>query len=73
MSSTYWKIDVADWGVLWAIGTEEHAEEWRRHKANWEGCPARKERVEKADLPDGRKWADLADLLGYEADRREGK
>ena len=66
--TSYWKIDVASWGTLWARGTEEQAEEWRVHKARWEGCVARKHEVAEADLPDGEEWELLDDLIGGATD-----
>jgi hypothetical protein len=45
-SRTFWKISVASWGELLCFGTEAEAEEWRKHKARWEQCVARKERIE---------------------------
>lgn len=60
----HWKIEVVSWGVLWAFGTEEQAEAWRRHKARWEGCIARKKQVTPADLPDGEKWTRLSEVIG---------
>ncbi len=39
-----WKITVGGgYGSFPFWGTEEEAEAMRRHKANWEGAPARKE------------------------------
>jgi hypothetical protein len=32
----HWVITVNGWGTRYAIGTEQQAEEWRAHKANWE-------------------------------------
>lgn len=59
----YWKIDVASWGVLWARGTEEQAEAWRKHKARWEQSVATKIEVEKSALPEHAEWDDLEGLL----------
>ena len=59
----YWEIEVVCWGTLYAIGTEEQAEEWRKHKANWEQCIARKKEIQKTDLPKNEKWAKLTKLL----------
>lgn len=45
-----WLIDVAAWGQIIFVGTEEEAEEWRVHKSNWEGCIATKRRAAPGDL-----------------------
>lgn len=68
MSDGYWKITVASWGTLWARGTEQQAEEWRRHKARWEQCVAHKERVSASDLPSTKDWTNLAEVLGGDSD-----
>ena len=57
----YWDITVAAWGPLYATGTEEQAEKWRKHKARWERCIARKKEV---DVSASEKWDCLGDLLG---------
>jgi hypothetical protein len=59
----YWKIDIAEWGVLYGVGTEEQAEAWRSHKASWEGCIGRKTEINEQDLPEGEEWDQLKDLL----------
>lgn len=46
----HWIIDVASWGVLFAIGSEEQAEEWRRHKANWEHSVVRKRKATEEEI-----------------------
>lgn len=58
---SYWRIDVLCWGTVYAVGTEAQAEEWRAHKARWEGCVARKTKIKKADLPKGEEWLCLDD------------
>ena len=58
----HWAITVHDWGTLYAIGTEAHAEEWRRHKARWERAVARKRVV---DPSESATWRRLDALLGY--------
>ena len=60
---TYWRIDVSGWGTLWAVGTEAEAEEWRKHKAGWEGSVARKREVSEDALPDDESWRVLSELL----------
>ena len=57
-----WKITVASWGTIYAQGTEVQAEEWRRHKASWEGSVARKEPCD--ELPSDEEWNDLDELIG---------
>lgn len=62
-----WIIEVPAWGILYAIGTEEQAEEWRCHKANYEQSVARKrvateKEVREYNLEDGR-WKLLSNLL----------
>lgn len=42
MKEKHWVIKVSCWGTIYAVGTEVQAEEWRAHKADWEGCPAHK-------------------------------
>ncbi len=46
----HWVIEVPAWGTLYAIGTEAQAEEWRRHKANWEHSVARKREATKEEV-----------------------
>lgn len=58
----HWRIDVHGWGTLWAVGTEAQAEEWRRHKANWEHAVARKSICTDEEKA-GRKFDNLSDLL----------
>lgn len=45
----FWIITVAGWGSRALYGTEAEAEEWRAHKAQWEGGVGRKR---PADLDD---------------------
>ena len=66
MCESIWKIHVVAWGTLYARGTAKQAEEWRRHKACWEGCIARKERIKPGDVPEGADIQSLAELLGEE-------
>ena len=40
-----WKITVHGYGEFIFEGTEEEAEEMRRHKANWEHGVAKKEKI----------------------------
>lgn len=40
-----WKIDVTGYGTFDFDGTEQEAEEMRRHKAEWEGGVGRKWRA----------------------------
>lgn len=56
----YWKITVSGWGTLFARGSEEQAEEWRSHKANWEHAVARKFEVTESASEE---WERLEDLL----------
>lgn len=58
----YWRIEVATWGTLYAIGTEEQAETWRAAKANWERSIAKKFEIKKNDLPNGEKFERLNKL-----------
>lgn len=58
----YWVIHVVDWGTLYAKGTEEQAEEWRRHKANWEGCVAKKRLATEGEM-DTHKFKSLSELI----------
>ena len=46
----HWVIEVPAWGTLYAIGTEEQAETWRRHKANWEQSVARKREATEKEI-----------------------
>ena len=59
----YWKIEVVDWGILYATGTEAQAEEWRVHKANWEHSIARKTELKTDYDIRGREFKNLSDLL----------
>lgn len=58
----YWVIECPAWGTLYATGTEAQAEEWRIHKANWEGSIARKRQATQQEIA-GRKYRDLTGLL----------
>ena len=42
MEKERYLIAVGSWGVRDFIATEKEAEEWRIHKARWEGSPAMK-------------------------------
>jgi hypothetical protein len=59
----HWRIHVVCWGTLFAVGTEAQAEEWRQHKAGWEGCVARKRLATPEEIR-AEKFARLAELLG---------
>lgn len=37
---SWWVVCVRDWGSVAIIGSETQAEDFRVHKARWEGCPA---------------------------------
>ena len=49
---SYWVIDITCWGTHHAIGTEKQAEEWRRNKARYEGCIARKRVANDEEIAD---------------------
>jgi len=49
----YWKITVARWGTAYLRGSEEQAEEWRRHKASWEQAVATKAEIKPSEVPQG--------------------
>lgn len=51
----YWAINATSWGIRLFEGTEAKAEEWRAHKANWEGCVAWKTEIPKW-LFDSMRW-----------------
>lgn len=55
MSETIWHIDVASWGSILFEGTEEEAEEWRRHKARWEQSVARKRLATEDEIRNAKK------------------
>lgn len=59
----HWIIDVAAWGTLYGFGTEEEAEEWRSHKANWERCVAKKRKASESEVAQIQEWESLKDLL----------
>ena len=63
----HWRIHVVSWGTLWAYGTEEEAEQWRAHKANWEQSIARKYELTRNEINErngsGGQWTILSDLL----------
>lgn len=42
LNKSIWIITVAGWGSINYLGTEEEAEEYRCHKANWEQAVAKK-------------------------------
>ena len=58
----HWVIKVHSWGTLFAIGTEEQAEEWRRHKARWERSIATKREATESEVVEG-KFEKLSDLI----------
>jgi len=71
MAILHWIIEVPAWGTLYAIGTEQEAEEWRAHKANWEHSIARK-RIASEEEIKSHQFEDLNNLLfgtneGWEA------
>jgi hypothetical protein len=51
----YWKVTVATWGTAYLRGDEEHAEEWRQHKAVWEQSPASKVEIKPSEVPVGQR------------------
>ena len=59
----HWVIKVSSWGTLYAIGTEEQAEEWRGHKASWEHSPAQKREATEQEKTE-HEYRRLSDLLG---------
>jgi len=58
----HWTITVSSWGTLYAIGTEEQAEEWRRHKARWEQSTAQTREATKEEIEE-KNFRKLSDLL----------
>lgn len=58
----HWVIEVSTWGELHAIGTEDQAEEWRRHKAEWEGGAATKRLATQEEIL-ANEFESLAELL----------
>jgi len=48
-----WVIDVVGYGTFFYEGTEEEAEEMRKHKANWEAAIARKRLADKQEIETG--------------------
>ena len=48
MSAHNWKIRVSGYGTFDFIGTDDEAEEMRRHKARWEQATAHKWRADLA-------------------------
>ena len=58
----YWTIEVNNWGTLFAKGTEEQAEEWRKAKANWEHSIARKREATQEEIKSN-EFSNLEDLL----------
>lgn len=61
-----WKITIGGWGTLWCYGTEDEAEQWRAHKAEWEGAIGRKSpctRDEISERSGEGGWSILGDLL----------
>ena len=62
MKVKHWVIDVSSWGTLYAIGTEEKAEEWRKHKARWEQSVARKRLATRQEIEEF-KFESLSDLI----------
>lgn len=63
----HWEVWVRDWGTTYLTGTEARVEEWRRHKANWEGCPARKRLLTDEEVAEvknrGKEFTDVERLL----------
>jgi len=62
MKNEYWAIDVAHWGTLFCYGSEQEAEDWRKHKARWEQCVARKRLATKEEIR-VIEFKDLKDLI----------
>ena len=62
IAKDYWAINVHSWGTLYAIGTEAEAEEWRRHKSNWEQSVATKRLATEEEVKK-EKFDKLSDLL----------
>ncbi len=58
----HWVIDVASWGTMYMIGTEEQAEEMRRHKARWEQSVATKRLADAQEIK-SEDWKLLSDYL----------
>lgn len=58
----HWVIAVSSWGTLYAIGTEQEAEEWRCHKARWEGSVAIKRLATEKEI-DSEDFINLSELL----------
>jgi len=64
---SHWRINISEWGILWGLGTEKQAEEWRRHKCRWEGCIGQK-RPATEDEIENNKFESLSKLLGESLD-----
>lgn len=62
MKKKHWIIDVKSWGILYGIGTEEEAEEWRKHKASWEHSVAIKRQATPKEI-EQHEWRSLEALL----------
>jgi hypothetical protein len=54
MVEEHWIIEVPAWGTHYGIGTEDQAEEWRKHKARWEQSIARKRRATLQEIEDNK-------------------
>jgi hypothetical protein len=65
----WWHVDIACWGSVFIAGSEELAESFRSHKANWEGCTARKVRLRAVTAEEAEA---LERLSASEFDRESG-
>ena len=59
----HWTITVHGWGTCYFLGTEAQAEEWRKHKANWERAVAKK-RPSTPEEIEREKFRSAEELLG---------
>lgn len=50
MNEEHWVIYVTRWGTFFGIGTEEQAENWRKHKANYEQSVATKRKATDEEI-----------------------
>ena len=58
----HWRIHISEWGTLWGIGTEQEAEEWRRHKCRWEHSIGNKRLATEEEIK-SEKFESLRSLL----------
>jgi len=71
MSRQWWHIEVSGYGAFPYFGTEDEAENMRRHKANWEGGVGMKRLATEQESADGLRGLQWRKNAGYPMDDGE--